>query len=446
MWLHAEVGARGGASVLLEHRALGSGQTVASQGIIHGGVKYTLTGALTRSAEHLAPMPAKWRACLGGRDQPDLRGAALLSTHQYLCAAETFGSRFAAFAASRVMRSRLEAVTEADEPAFRRAHGFEGRVYRLDEPVLDARAVLARLAAGASGPILQIDEHDGLAVRPNANTGATRVVARHESAGEIEFDAARVVWTAGRGNEDAARFLPSKTIATQRRPLHMVMARTVTETPMYAHFLGAGALPKATITTHTDRAGRTVLYIGGRIAEEGVRFDSAELVRRTAAALRELLPAFDPAAHEWATLRVDRAEPRQPGRTRPDTAVFIEHGNTIVAWPAKLALAPHLAQRIRARLEPFTTRGGENDRPDACSAANANRNAYADPDMDMDMDMDGNGNADSDTEANAKTQAKPIEQHLTNPGGWSESLAHWPRPPIAPAPWDEEEREWTSAC
>ncbi|MCZ6835340.1 MAG: FAD-dependent oxidoreductase, partial [Planctomycetota bacterium] len=59
--------------VLLESGDLGSGQTIASQGIIHGGLKYTLSGLFTSSAKAIREMPGIWRQCLAGESQPDLR-------------------------------------------------------------------------------------------------------------------------------------------------------------------------------------------------------------------------------------------------------------------------------------------------------------------------------------------------------------------------------------
>ena len=64
LWLMHEAARRNVPALLLESEALGTGQTIASQGIIHGGLKYTLTGNLTGAAKAIAEMPGRWRACL----------------------------------------------------------------------------------------------------------------------------------------------------------------------------------------------------------------------------------------------------------------------------------------------------------------------------------------------------------------------------------------------
>ncbi len=57
LWLANRAKAAGFSVAVLESKALGSGQTLASQGMIHGGMKYTLAGALTGASEAIADMP-----------------------------------------------------------------------------------------------------------------------------------------------------------------------------------------------------------------------------------------------------------------------------------------------------------------------------------------------------------------------------------------------------
>jgi len=64
-----------------------------------------------------------------------------------------------------------------------------------------------------------------------------------------------------------------------------------------------------------------------------------------------LLPWIDMSHTEWATLRVERAEPLQSGLTRPDNAFLAEQGRLLVGWPTKLALAPDFADRVLHALE-----------------------------------------------------------------------------------------------
>src|SRR3989304_7927561 len=72
LWLLDEPLHRGLRVVLLEADALGAGQTIASQGIIHGGFKSALSALLGGAPGVLADMPAIWRSCLKGERNPRL--------------------------------------------------------------------------------------------------------------------------------------------------------------------------------------------------------------------------------------------------------------------------------------------------------------------------------------------------------------------------------------
>ena len=45
---------------LLETGTIGGGQTIGAQGIIHGGIKYALTGQASRASEAISRMPEIW--------------------------------------------------------------------------------------------------------------------------------------------------------------------------------------------------------------------------------------------------------------------------------------------------------------------------------------------------------------------------------------------------
>src|SRR5688500_2310975 len=84
LWLLNRLRDAGYSVLLLENSALGAGQTIASQGMIHGGLKYALGGALTGASEAIADMPQHWQRCLQGQGDVDLRGTQLLSDTYYL--------------------------------------------------------------------------------------------------------------------------------------------------------------------------------------------------------------------------------------------------------------------------------------------------------------------------------------------------------------------------
>ena len=166
----------------------------------------------------------------------------------------------------------------------------------------------------------------------------------------------------------------------------MVMARGVNiPGPLYAHCLGASDLPRLTVTTHYDAGGRLIWYLGGGLAEEGVKRDRHEQIRAARRELQALLPWVDWKPVEFATFTIQRAEAQQPGGVRPAAPGVFRDGRVIAAWPTKLALAPLLAEQVAETLRTLAAR------------------------------------------------PRPLDLR---------TLAEWPRPEVAAYPWDREDMEW----
>src|SRR5690554_126187 len=338
LWLNARLRRAGFATLLVEKGSLGGGQTVKSQGIIHGGTKYALHGTLTGSSEAIAQMPARWQAALSGTGELDLRGVRLLSDAHYLWSPGSVAGNLTSFFASKAMRGRVDAVKGKDLPPALQDKAFKGRVYRLAELVLDVPSLVARLAGLAGDSLLHAPS-----LRPVMEDGQLAGL----DSGAFQIRARRYVFCAGEGT---AALLQECSLAQPRqqvRPLHMVLVKGPQLKPLYAHCLGAGTKPRITITTHPAADGQWVWYLGGNLAEaEGVARSEQQQIAAAQAEVAQLLPWVNQEATQWATLRVDRAEPVQSGLARPDNAFVTEQGSLLVGWPTKLALAPDFSDRI----------------------------------------------------------------------------------------------------
>jgi glycerol-3-phosphate dehydrogenase len=128
LWLLGRLRKAGYHVILLESDRLGAGQTRYAQGIIHGGTKYALTGKLTGSSEAIVEMPARWRGCLEGHGELDLSVVKLMSDHQYMWSTTSLTSRMAGFFASKLMRSRTQALEGEARPELFRSSQFKGQV------------------------------------------------------------------------------------------------------------------------------------------------------------------------------------------------------------------------------------------------------------------------------------------------------------------------------
>ncbi|WP_273823149.1 MULTISPECIES: NAD(P)/FAD-dependent oxidoreductase [Pseudomonas] len=343
LWLNARLRRQGFSTVLVESASLGGGQSVKSQGIIHGGAKYALHGALTGASEAIADMPRRWREALAGSGELDLTGVRLLSDAHYLWSPGTLAGNLTSFFASKAVRGRVDQVKGDQLPPALQSPRFKGKVYRLAELVVDVPSLIARLAELAGDGLLAGQKIEPL--REDGQLVGLRVDDR-------EIRAQRIVLSAGAGNAELLGALGLSQPAMQKRPLHMVLVKGPSLKPLYAHCLGGGPKPRITVTSHPSADGQWVWYLGGDIAEaEGVARDSAGQIAAARKELDNLLPWIDQSQSRWATLRVDRAEPQQSGLTRPDNAFLAEDGRLLVGWPTKLALAPDFADRVIASLQ-----------------------------------------------------------------------------------------------
>ena len=343
LWLNARLRKQGFSTIVVERESLGGGQSVKSQGIIHGGAKYALHGALTGASEAIADMPRRWREALAGDGELDLSGVRILSQAHYLWSPGTLAGNLTSFFASKAVRGRVDQVKGEQLPPALQDPRFKGKVYRLAELVVDVPSLIERLANLAGDGLLA-----GQSIEPlfdNNEWVGLRVDGR-------DIHAQRIVFSAGAGNAELLARAGISVPAQQLRPLHMVLVKGPSLKPLYAHCLGGGPKPRITVTTHPAANGEWVWYLGGDIAEaDGVAREPAEQIAVAQKELGNLLPWVDLSQAQWATLRVNRAEPAQSGLVRPDNAFLSDQGRLLVGWPTKLALAPDFSDRVLQALE-----------------------------------------------------------------------------------------------
>lgn len=357
LWLNARLRRQGFHTLLLEQTQLGGVQSLCSQGIIHGGTKYALQGALTGSSEAIADMPARWRAALDGNGELDLRGVRLLSEAHYLWSPGTIAGNLTSFFASKAMRGRVDGVTGRELPPALQHPQFRGRVYRLAELVFDVPSLMRTLVELAGNSLLHAPQ-----IQPLLNAGQLAAI----QTGDYHIEAQQIVLCAGEGTEQLLERFGLQQPKQQIRPLHMVVAKGEALQPIYAHCLGGGSKPRITITTHPAPDGQWAWYLGGNLAEaDGVARDEAAQIAFAQSELQALMPWLDPSALQWRTLRINRAEPAQSGLARPDNAFLATADDLWTSWPTKLALAPDLADRVLAELDKHGIRPGQHSEYDS---------------------------------------------------------------------------------
>lgn len=355
LWTLASLRKAGYQAILLESRALGGVQSIASQGIIHGGTKYALNGKLSASSQAISGMPALWQDCLAGNGELDLSPVRIMSTHQYLWSTGSLASNLSGFFAGKLMRSRVAALeTGAYPPPFDH-RAFQGKLYQLNEPVLDTASLVKELLRQVGAYCWQV-----LPEQLQPDTDTPNGFGIRTAHGVLRIASQYLLFAAGSGNRELLSLWGRQEPVMQERPLHMLMLKG--DLPaVFAHCLGPSTSPLVTITSYPQVDGRVVWYLGGQIAETGVERDTEAQIAAGKAELVRLLPWLDTSAAKWASLRVNRAEPLMKGGQRPDDCfLHIDHG-VMTAWPTKLAFAPRLAGKVLQALTPVRQEQSAHD-------------------------------------------------------------------------------------
>ncbi len=329
--------------VLLESKALGTGQTIDSQGILHGGLKYAIGTSGAHSAHSIKEMPLIWRRLLAGEMTPDLTNVVMRSDFCHVWRTDSMKSKLGWIAAKFALKTKLQPIDQDQLPPY--LQGIEGPIARIDEQVIEPRSLLEVLSHDLDRHLLQTVE-GGVEVSRLDDGWLVRLL-NPESGEPLDIFAKKIILTAGRGNRDLRDSFGLQANKTQERPLHMLMARG--SLPLINGHCIDGSKTRVTITSTQDYAGRSVWQVGGQLAEEGVKLSSEELIRQGADELKLVLPNVDFDDTEWKTYKTTRAESNTQGN-RPADVTIVEEEDVLTCWPTKLVLAPRLADEIVHRI------------------------------------------------------------------------------------------------
>ena len=349
LWIYNALRRQGYSAVLFEADALGCDQTLASQGMIHGGLKYALSGALTQASEAIAQMPKRWQACLDGdlnaAGDVSLAGVPIQSQHYYMFAERSGIGSLTSFFASKTLRGRIDKVAQANWPDS--LQGLRGVVYQLNDFVMDTRSLLQHLANQYPDGIYRHSIS-----QQNTEKRADGYLIQTGESGTDSLLADTLICCAGNGSVPLIKEFGIQ-LAVQQRPLKQVIVHTTHHQPLYAHCLTgvASAEPRLTITTD-HRDGHSVWYLGGKLATSGVNRSDAEQISFAKQELQRCLGWLDWDNAQYQTLWVNRAEPAQASGLRPDNAYVGRDGHFLLCFPTKLTLTPDLADQVLAQLPP----------------------------------------------------------------------------------------------
>jgi len=338
LWLFHHLKKIGYDVLLFERDAIGCGQTIAAQGIIHSGLKFTLAGKVSSLARSISAMPQLWREALDGQGPVDLSTAHVNAPSQFLMIPSGFIGDLTTVITKKALGGKTHSITKENWPDGIVQNGFKGSLVYMDEPVLDVPSVLMALSAPYHDQIYKISD-----------TQASDPITFLK---ELEITPKKVIFTGAASNMSLAKhYNDHHGLETQMRPLHQGLMKGA-PFPLYAHFVGKTDKPIATITTHTAKDGSLIWYFGAGVAERAKESDPRQVIEAAKSALKSYLPAFDFSNAQWATWPVDRVEGKSKTENwMPDTPTIHSVDNRLYCWPTKMTFAPLLTSMILDHFE-----------------------------------------------------------------------------------------------
>ncbi|MDG2090772.1 MAG: FAD-dependent oxidoreductase [Gammaproteobacteria bacterium] len=351
LWMLNRLRTQGYDVLLLEKNKLGSGQTIASQGMIHGGIKYALSGNLNTASEAIADMPEQWENCLAGTGDIDLSDTNILSKHYYMWPQNSLRSRFNAFLGSKALRGKVTKVGENNYPDFFQTH-IKGPLYELKDIVLDVPSLLNSLSKKHQSNIKLFNCAKEWNIEKNAE-GEFKSLTLKQDDETFIVRAKQIIISSGEGSKDfLKKLIPDEKLPNemqmQLRPLQMTIVKHKHSDPIHVHCVAdqLTATPEVTITSHKCKDGDTAWYLGGELAESGANRTEEEQIKVAKNKIGELFPWCDLSNARWHSFFINRAEALTKNGKRPETASIHQYLNISLCWPSKLTLAPDLGQQI----------------------------------------------------------------------------------------------------
>ncbi|MAZ45275.1 MAG: hypothetical protein CMD74_01045 [Gammaproteobacteria bacterium] len=345
LWAANALKQRGYSIALLDGIAAGGIQTLASQGIIHGGIKYSLNGFLSPRSDALSSMPNRWRKAILGRGEIDLKNLLVTSNKYHMFATNSIGSRLSAFLSQRALHRETNTMLPQDFPEAFNHPKFIGKVIEIDELVIDIPSLIQILYKNITNEAYRY-----------LITG-NEIELKHDSAvahiNGQKIQAKHLLLCAGVGNASILDGLGMSSPKMQLRPLQQVGVYKPSLPEMFAHCITniTSNEPRLTITTHKS-SNRNIWYLGGRLASAGAAMSSKNLRDQALKELRKYIPWVNWNDAQLMTFEHDRAEPIRNRRLEVNDLFLDRQGPVITCWPIKLSLIPRLEDLLSPLIAP----------------------------------------------------------------------------------------------
>ena len=360
-WLVDELRRAGKSVCLLDTSSLSAptgeynfSQTLASQGIIHGGLKYSLTGILSDSAKSIREMPHRWLGSLKGQCEPDLSAVKWRAPGCYLWRTQSLSSQFGMFGAKIGLRTKPLAVPRKDIPPLLR--NSSGDVYFVEETVISPQSLLKEFLKRNRDSCFALPENPHITFQETTSHSTTtgmqiEIISAMQ---RTSITAGIVVFAAGEGNAILRSQAGKTTEKMQKRPLRMLMLKG--DLPDFCGHCVDGAKTRVTITSERISSSETVWQIGGNLAEKGPGMTEQDFLALGLSEVHATIPDLNLEKLVCSSYLVNRAEGKTSMGGRPDMPVILTENRIITCWPTKLALVPLAITKIMQEIHSLCSR------------------------------------------------------------------------------------------
>lgn len=335
LWILNLLKSQGYCVLLLEKDAIGCGQTIAAQGIIHSGLKFSLAGKVNALAKSISAMPDRWRGAIAGNGDVDLSKAKLNAVSQHLLIPPGFFGGLTKLITQKALGQNVYEIPKSEWPENLKVSGFKGTLIHMDEPVLDIPLTLRALAEPYKDSIKKIGALD-----PEDYLKQNNIKPKF-----------KIFTSAAFNHHYAQKQKHDHGLQTQHRPLLQGMMKNA-PFPLFAHLVGKADKPVISITTHTLDNGTLIWYLGGTVAERNKQANPNDVYKDSLTAFKKYLPDMNLNKVEWAILPIDRVEGKSKTDSwMPDTPTIHDTPDALYCWPTKLTFAPLLGDMVVKKLD-----------------------------------------------------------------------------------------------
>jgi L-2-hydroxyglutarate oxidase LhgO len=344
LWLLNRLKKEGYSVILLENETIGGIQTIHSQGVIHSGFKYQNHPAIVSK---LKKMREEWTEALKGKRSVDISKTKILAEHQHYW---TQNALVNADFYANLVGNDFKKLSKKGFPTLLKAADYTGQVFEAAEIILDMPSLIQNLYDNYANFIFKINAKTHFCFDEK---GAIQSLVLENGA---KIEAQFFILTAGSGNESLVNDLKINSLCfqllqkMQKRPLHQVLIQKQDLPDFYGVCVSPenNAFTPVIITTHYTENQQKIWYLGGDIATKGVERSETAQIDFAKMEMKRLLPNINWSNANWATYRVDRAEPLQSVAALPTDVCVDVCKNVIQVFPVKFALMPDVAQKVLA--------------------------------------------------------------------------------------------------